>query len=176
MSDETKETVTPESQLSISNHDCNGTVSAVLQDPSREVMLLRARCSNLRHWCQLMLEDPASDGVLTESTLSDLLSVEPEVSEAEGNIVIELLAGGGTLPATHPLTQTTIDRMNLSSSITHWIAERERLRKAFFALYDHLYPGDDLTEEYLLEQHAEPMGKSISELIAEFESELGANQ
>jgi hypothetical protein len=175
MSDDSANTVPPASPTS-SNPEANGIPSDKPEALSREVVMLRARCSNLRHWCRLMLEDPASAGVLSESTVADLLSVTPEISDPEGQEVVALLAQGGTIPPTHPLAPTTTDPVNLRAIVSRLSAERERLRQAFFTLYDHVYPGDDLTEEYLLEQIAQGPGKSISELIAEFEQEAGANR
>jgi hypothetical protein len=175
MSDDFANSVPPASPISC-NPETNGSPSDKPEALSREVVMLRARCSSLRHWCRLMLEDQASAGVLPKSTVADLLSVTPEISDPEGQEVVALLARGGTVPPTHPLTPATIDPVSLRATVSRLSAERERLRQAFFALYDHLYPGDDLTEEYLLEQIAQGPGKSISELIAEFEQESGANR
>jgi hypothetical protein len=176
MSDDPTDTISPTSNAPAGNHEVNGTAGDTPQGMSREVVMLRARCSNLRHWCRLMLEDPASSGVLPESSMTDLLCVPPEVSEPEGQVVVALLARGGNIPPTHPLAPITSDAVCLRATISQLAAERERLRQAFFALYDHLHPGDDLSDEYLLEQIAQGPGKSISELIAEFEQESGANR
>jgi hypothetical protein len=118
-----------------------------------------------------LLEDPATTGVLPEATVADLLWTSPEVSEPEGQVVVALLARGGNIPPNHPLAPTASDAVNLKRVASQLSAERERLRQAFFTLYDHLHPGDDLTEEYFLELISQGPGKSISELIAEFERE-----
>jgi hypothetical protein len=141
---------------------------------ANEVVMLRARCSNLRHWCRALLEEPAATGVIPEATVADLLQVSPEVSEPEGQDVVALLARGGTLPANHPLAPTTIDPVSLKEAISQKSDERERLRQAFFALYDHLYPWDHLTDEYFLEQNAKGPLLSISDVIAEIEREFGS--
>jgi hypothetical protein len=115
-------------------HEANGTARDTPQELQREVVLLRARCSNLRHWCRLMLEDSASSGVLPELTVTDLLLVSPEVSEPEGQIVVALLARGGNVPPNHPLAPSQSDTINLRATISQLNAEGERLRKSFFAL------------------------------------------
>jgi hypothetical protein len=136
----------------------------------REAVLLRARCSNLRHWCRTLLGDPASAGVLDETTTADLRTTVPEVAEHEGQTVIALVARGGSVPPNHPLAPPD-DPSALGAARAALTVEHERLRKAFFALYDHLHPDDDLTDEYFLALQGGPAGKSISEMIAEFERE-----
>ncbi len=117
---------------------------------TREVVMLRARCSNLRHWCRLLLEDPASTGVLDDATVADLRNLAPEVTEPEGQTVVALLARGGNIPANHPLALVKDDAGSLHPTITSLTVEHERLRRAFFALHDHLHPTDEFTEEYFL--------------------------
>jgi hypothetical protein len=154
------------SQLTESN-GAPGESSGALR---REVVLLRARCSNLRHWCRPLLDDPASTGVLDERTVADLRTTVPEVAESEGQTVVALVARGGSVPPNHPLAPPD-DPSALGAARAALTVEHERLRKAFFALYDHLYPDDNLTEEYFLALQGDPVGKSISEMIAEFERE-----
>jgi hypothetical protein len=173
MSDDSNDTVPPESLIAAGSHEANGKASGNPRDLSREVVMLRARCSNLRHWCRLMLEDPASSGVLPESTVTDLLSVAPEVSEPEGQEAVALLARGEKVPQAHPLAPTTGDPISLKATVSRLSPEWERLRQSFFKLFDHLHPGDDLTEEYLLEQRAQGPLLSMGEIIAEFEREFG---
>jgi hypothetical protein len=174
MSEESK-TVPPAGNSAPGNHEANGTQSDKPRELSREVVMLRARCSNLRHWCRLLLEDPATTGVLPEATVADLLWTSPEVSEPEGQVVVALLVRGGNVPPNHPLTPAESDPVNLKTAISKLSTERERLRKAFFALYDHLHPADDLTEEYFLELIAQGPSVTMGEVIAQFEKEM-ANQ
>ncbi|HEV3384522.1 MAG TPA: hypothetical protein VG097_06880 [Gemmata sp.] len=171
MSDESNDAVVPGSGTTSSNHESNGTLSENPKDLAYDVVMLRARCSNLRHWCRLMLEDPAATGVLPEATVTDLLWTTPEVSEPEGQVVVALLARGGNIPPNHPLAPSASDAVSLKTAVSQLSAERERLRQAFFTLYDHLHPDDDLTEEYFLELISQGPGRSISELIADFERE-----
>src|SRR5437868_6525980 len=79
----------------------------------RETVSLRARCSNLRHWCRAMLDDPAAVGVIDEATTTHLRSQVPEVTEAEGQTVVALLARGGNVPPTHPLAFPKADVSSL---------------------------------------------------------------
>lgn len=92
-------------------------------------------------------------------------STEPEVAEDEGQTVVSLLARGGSLPPNHPLAAPGPPLPALK-------AEHERLRTAFFALFDHLHPGDDLTDEYFLAQQGGPM-LSMADVLAQFEREFG---
>ena len=151
--------------------EANGAHGDHLGDPFREVVMLRARCSNLRHWCRTLLDDPAAAGVLSEPTVAELRTTPPEVTEPEGQVVVALLARGGNVPPTHPLAPATLDQTRLRASIPSLAAERERLRQVFFTLYDHLYPHDIPTEEDLLREMQQASEVSISELIAEFERE-----
>src|SRR5580658_8031116 len=107
MSDDSNDAVAPLSNTTPGGHESNGTPVDNPQDLAREVVMLRARCSNLRHWCRLMLEDPATTGVLAETIVADLLWVSPEVSEPEGQVVVALLARGGNVPHNHPLAAAT---------------------------------------------------------------------
>ena len=158
------------------NHATNGTPDTTTpQKLSCEIVMLRARCSNLRHWCRLMLEDPASAGVLPDSTVAELNAVAPEVSQDEGHDVVVLLARGGQIEPTHPLAPTTNDPVVLRAAISQLTVERERLRQEFFKLYDHIYHDDDLSEDFLLEQIAQGSGRSISDIIADFTGKMGAN-
>lgn len=154
----------------------NGSLVAERAALIRQVVLLRARCSNMRHWCWLMLSDPATTGVLVEETAAELGSTSPEVSESEGQTVVALLARGGNVPPNHPLAPPVTDAVSLRADIARLTPEVERLRKAFFGLYDHLHPHDDLTDEYFLELRAQgSSGQSITDLIAEFERESEVN-
>jgi len=173
MSDDPTDAMLPVKLDTSPNHESNGIAHDTPDDLYREVIMLRARCSNLRHWCRVIHEDPASTGVLSESTVTDLLSIAPEVSEPEGQNVLSVLARGENFPPHHPLAPMSRDTVSLRATVSQLMAERERLRKAFFALHDHLYPGDDLTEYYLLEQIAQGPGLSMSEVVAEFEREFG---
>ena len=139
----------------------------------REVVLLRARCSNLRHWCDTLINDPAAAGVLDEATVANLRDTAPEVTEAEGQTVVALLARGGCVPPTHPLATATANPNQLRAAVAALTAEHERLRQAFFALYNHLHPDDDLTDEYFLAQQWDD-SVSLSDLIAELEREAEA--
>src|SRR5690242_16048850 len=89
--------------------EVNGAHGDHLADPYREVVMLRARCSNLRHWCRTLLNDPAAAGVLPEPTVAELRTTPPEVTEPEGQVVVSLLARGGNVPPTHPLAPATLD-------------------------------------------------------------------
>jgi hypothetical protein len=173
MSDESAKAVPPISNAATNNHKDNGMESSTAQDLSREVVMLRARCSNLRHWCRLMLEDPATIGVLPEDLVVDLRRVSPEVSESEGHEVVSLLTRGGNIPSYHPLAPATLDPIYLSAKISQLNAEREQLRQAFFSLYDRLHPGDDLTDEYFHELISQGSMLSMSEVLAEIEREFG---
>lgn len=139
----------------------------------REVMLLRARCSNLRHWCRLMLADPAAPGVVGDAIAADICDREPEVTEPEGQTVVALLARGGNVPPNHPLAPARDDAGSLRAALVSLTAEHERLRTAFFALYDHLYPGDDLTDEYFLAQQGAGPMHEMADVLAEIEREFG---
>lgn len=154
--------------------EANGTPTTDRNALYREVVMLRARCSNLRHWCRALLNDPAAVDILPEAIAVDLRDTEPEVTEPEGHTVVEILARGGNVPPEHPLAPKLDGVDALRASLVFLTPEHERLRQAFFMLYEHLYPGDNLTDEYFLALQSEPTGPSISELIAELERDEGA--
>jgi hypothetical protein len=137
----------------------------------RDIVVLRARCSNLRHWCRALLDEPASAGVLDEPTTKDLRTTAPALAEADAHDLIGQLTRGGQVPANHPLAPEVDEVRELRTAVASLTTEHKRLRDAFFALYDNLYPDDNLADEYFLAQQGEPAGMSISELIAEFERE-----
>lgn len=139
----------------------------------REVVILRARCSNLRHWCRALLEDRATAGVLDERTLTDLRGTSPKVTEPEGQAVLALLARGGNVTPNHPLAPQADDTGSLRAVVTSLVAEHEQLRSAFFALYDHLHPDDHLTDEYFLAQQGAGPMRSMADVLAELEGEFG---
>ena len=166
-------TLDADAQSSHTQSGTNGVPHADRDALAREVVMLRARCSNLRHWCRLLLNDPAATGALTQEIEAELRATAPEVTEPEGQVVVALLARGGNVPPNHPLAPPAIEPANLRATIARLSPECERLRKAFFTLYDYLHPDDDLTEEFFLEQRAQGPGPSIAELIAQFEREPG---
>ncbi|AMV29757.1 hypothetical protein VT84_35520 [Gemmata sp. SH-PL17] len=137
----------------------------------REAVALRARCSNLRHWCRAILEDPATAGVLDEATAAHIRSQTPEIMEAEGQTVLALLARGGNVPPTHPL-RTKEEASSLGATIRALTAEHARLRRAFFALYDHLHPNDDLTDDYFLALRSQESVLSMRDALTEIEREF----
>ena len=53
------------------------------------------------------------------------------------------------------------------------LKDRERLRQAFFAVYDAVFPDDVPTEAEILWGVQHPCGQSISEILDEIERELG---
>lgn len=133
----------------------------------REIVILRARCSNLRSWARTLLDDPAA-----RAEVPDLFAREPALSESEANDLIGALVRGGPVPAHHPLCPATADARALTDTATELRAEHERLRAAFFALHDRLYPNDIVTEEYMLAQRDGPMFP-MAEVLAELEREFG---
>jgi hypothetical protein len=139
---------------------------------AREAVLLRARCSNLRHWCRALLDEPAAAGVLDGPTAADLRATAPAVGETEAHDLIGQLTRGGSIPTSHRLAPPTTDANQLRETVAALAAEHERLRKAFFALYDHLYPDDNLTDEYFFAQQGGPT-YSMAEVLAEIEREFG---
>lgn len=133
----------------------------------REIVILRARCSNLRSWSRTLLDDPTA-----RAELPELFAAEPALAESEANDLIGALVRGGPVPTNHALCPVATDPRALAATATELRAEHERLRTAFFALHDRLYPNDIVTEEYLLAQRAGPMF-TAAEVLAELESEFG---
>jgi hypothetical protein len=154
---------------SLPGGQANGSPRGRPDELVREVIMLRARCSNLRHWCRRMLADPVAAGVLPTPTEADLQSTTPEVSESEGQDVVALLARGGNVPPTHPLAPNSHDPVDLRAAAARLTPEWEGLRGAFFTLLDRLHPGDDLTDDDFLE-HPGP-GITVADVIAEYERE-----
>src|SRR5262249_13677737 len=103
--------------------ESNGAASADSGALGREIVLLRARCSNLRHWCRALLDDPNSARILDGSTTSNLRDTPPEVTEPEGQTVVALLARGGELPPNHPLAPKTADTGSLRAAVAAFTAE-----------------------------------------------------
>jgi hypothetical protein len=154
-------------------NDATGVPSPQSDSLSREVVLLRARCSNLRHWCRILLDDARSTGVLDEPTVADLRAKAPEIGEAESHELISQLAHGGSVPAKHPLAPATTDVTQLRETVATLTVEHERLRKVFFALHDYLHPTDDMTEEYFLTQQRAGSMRPMEEVLAEIGREFG---
>lgn len=147
----------------------NGTHPPPAADPRVEAAKLRARCSNLRHWCRNLLTDPAADGVLPAALAADLRDTPPAMSEMEAHDLFLRLATGEPVPPTHPVFAAPA---RTGADVAGLAAERERLREAFFTLYDHLYPDDVPTEEELLREMQYASERSISDILAELEQEL----
>ena len=167
--------IDPATGSSLANEGMNGRSLDGRDTLARDIVMLRARCSNLRHWCRTLLDNPAAAGVLPEATAAELRSTTPELTEAEGQTVVALLARGGNVPPTHPLAPETMQTPVLQMTGKQLTDEHERLRTAFFALHDHLHPGDDLTDEFFLEQRQQGPSTTIADIITEFERELRSN-
>src|SRR3954453_16385892 len=75
----------------------------------RDVMILRARCSKLRNWLRVLLDEPAATGVLSEASVAELRGTDPAIGEVEAHDLIGRLARGGDAPATHPLAPDVTD-------------------------------------------------------------------
>ena len=103
--------------------ESNGTHASDRGTLVREVVLLRARCSNLRHWCRLMLADPAAPGVLDEPTVADIRDLPPEIGELEAHDLICQFARGGSVPANHPLVPVKDDVGSLHATVTSLATE-----------------------------------------------------
>lgn len=145
-------------------------------DPRVEVAKIRAHVAKLRHWCQTLLADPATAGVLPDDLAADLRSTAPAMTEDEAMGLFLGLAKGEPVSPDHPAFRPAAgEPPRPEDAVAALAAERERLRQAFFALHDHLHPDLDITEEYLLEQIASGPCYSMEEVLAELEREFGGN-
>jgi hypothetical protein len=139
-----------------------------------ELAKLRAHVAKLRHWCRNLVDGPTAAGVLPADLAADLRATPPAMTEDEVMDLFLALAKGEPVPATHPaFTRGPSEPVHPQDAVVALSAVREQLRQAFFALYDHLYPGDMPTEEELLREMQQPSGMSISDILDEFEREYG---
>jgi hypothetical protein len=139
-----------------------------------ELARLRAKVADLRRWCREFLADPAAGGVLPADVAADLRAVEPAVSQDEANALYLALAGGEPVPPSHPAFRPGPgEPADPAAALAALTAERERLRQAFFAVYDAVFPGDVPTEAEILWGMQHPCGMTMEEIIAEVERELG---
>lgn len=139
-------------------------------DRRPELANLRAKVADLRRWCREFLDDPAAAGVLPADVVADLRAVEAAVSQDEANALYLAVAKGEPVPPSHPAFRPGPgEPARPDEAVAALSAERERLRQAFFAVYDRLYPDDMPTEEEILRGMQGPSGPSISEMIAEYE-------
>ena len=64
----------------------------------------------------------------------------------------------------------------LETALAKMTRQREETRRMFFELYAEMFPDDPPpTEEELLEERKTRIEKSVSDMIAELESEAGAS-
>ncbi|MBX9585283.1 MAG: hypothetical protein K2X87_33675 [Gemmataceae bacterium] len=140
-------------------------------DPHQaELAKLRAKVADLRRWCREFLADPAAGGVLPPDVAADLRAVEPAVSQDEANALYLALARGEPVPPSHPAFRPGPgEPARPADAIAALSAERERLRVAFFAVYDAAFPDDVPTEEEILWGMQHPCGQTMDEMIAEYE-------
>lgn len=148
--------------------EVNGSAASHTDANRTELAKLRAHIAKLRHWCRALLADPASAGVLANDLAADLRATPPAMSEDESLDLFSRLAKGEAVPTTHPAFAASagVDLSTLA-------AERERLRQAFFTLYDHLHPDDNLTDEYFAEMISEGPLVPMEDVLAELEREFG---
>ncbi|MBX9627299.1 MAG: hypothetical protein K2X82_26085 [Gemmataceae bacterium] len=143
-------------------------------DRRAELAKLRAKVADLRRWCREFLDDPAAAGVLPADVVADLRAVEPAVSQNEANALYLAVAKGEPVAATHPAFRPGPgEPARPDDAVAALTAERERLRQAFFAVYDAVFPDDVPTEAEILWGVQHPCGQSISEILDEIERELG---
>lgn len=146
--------------------EANGSAAARAAANRTELAKLRAHVAKLRHWCRALLADPAAVGVLADELAADLRATPPAMSEEEAMDLFLRFGKGESVPPTHPAFAASagIDLSTLA-------AERERLRQAFFTLYDHLHPDDNLTDEYFAEMISEGPLVPMEDVLAELERE-----
>lgn len=136
------------------------------------VAVLRARCSNLRHWCRLLLDDPNAPPVLDTQTTAELRATPPAVEQPDADELIRRVSSGGDVPPGHPLAPATADVNQLRLALTALTAEHERLRQALFALFDAAHPGDGLTDEAFFAQQLTGPLRPAAEVLSEIEREF----
>lgn len=161
-------TDTPSTDKTTATTGANGSAAAHTDGPRIEIAKLRAHIAKLRHWCRTLLADPASAGVLPDDLAADLRTTPPAMSEEESLDLFVRLGKGEPVPLTHPAFAASagIDFSALA-------AERERLRQAFFTIYDHLHPDDNLTDEYFEELIFDGPLVPMEDVLAELEREFG---
>lgn len=127
---------------------------------------LRARCAQLRHWCRGLFDTPGAESHLAPEVVRELREAEPEMSADAALDAIRRVALGEPLPP---------DFVG-GGNVPRLAAERERLRTAFFTVYDAQFPDDNLTDEYF--QRLADMGDSvpIADILTEIERELEAGR
>lgn len=139
--------------------EANGT-HAPAPDPRREEFLLRVQIAKLRHWCRDILPEDR----LPPAVARDLAEHPPEMTFDEVLDGLRLHAHGEPLPASFIPTGP--------ARLAGLTAERERLRRTFFDLYEIAFPDDGPpTEEEIRRQMQHPPGRSIEDIIAAFQAE-----
>lgn len=149
-------------------HDRNGEADPPVSP--LDLAKQRAKIADLRRWCQHFLDDPAAAGVLPDAVVAELRAVEPAVSEPDAMALYEALGRGVPVRPDHPAFRPGPgEPPRPRDAFAALTAERERLRQAFFAVHDAVFPDTWPSEEELLRQMQNPCTASISDMLAEFE-------
>ena len=145
----------------------------------REARWLSAKCDELRHSCRDLLAEVGPPGPLTEDQVRSLHSDVPRLSQEEAFAEYRRLREERAVEMPPVPSGATAEQLarriaELQPAVAILTVRREELRPLFLALAETFDPFAPPSEEELQDMLHGPRGRSLIEIIEEYERESGA--